>query len=84
MVIDHDNFIVGLVKGKVSEVLDRLDRERPELPQEDRQAIVVRLGLQGVKEALVSRPDLAGRFEDIAAESYLRAVTSELLLTRST
>jgi len=29
----NDNCIVGLVKGKLAEVMTRLDRERPELSQ---------------------------------------------------
>ena len=39
----HDDFIVGLVKGKIGEVMDRMDRERPELSHQDRETVTVRL-----------------------------------------
>jgi len=80
----NDDFIVGLVKGKIGEVMDRIDRERPELSQQDRDAITVRLSRQAVTQALASRPDLAERFGDMAAEHFLRAVASDVRSLRST
>jgi hypothetical protein len=79
----NDEFILGLVKGKIGEVMDRMDRERPELSQRDREAVTVRLGRQEVAQALASRPDLAERFGEIAAEHLLRAIASEVRSLRS-
>jgi hypothetical protein len=79
----NDDFIVGLVKGKLGEVMDRMDRERPELPHEDRDAATVRIARMEVAEALVKRTDLAVRFGDIAAEHFLRAIAQELRSARS-
>jgi hypothetical protein len=63
--------------------MDRLQRERPELPQADRDTATVRLGHKEVAEALAARPDLAARFGDMAAEHFLGAVVSDLRSTRS-
>ena len=79
----NDDFIVALVKDKIGEVMDRMDRERPELSQQDRVVVAVRLGRQEVAQALASRPDLAKRFSEIAAEHFLRAVASEMRSLRS-
>jgi hypothetical protein len=79
----NDDFIVGLAKGKIGEVMDRMDRERPELSQQDRDVITARLGQQEVAEALASRPDLAERFRDMAAEHFLRGIASEVRSLRS-
>ena len=78
-----DDFIVGLVKGKLGEVMDRMDRERPEVAQEDRAAATVRLAGREVAEALAKRPDLAERFGDLAAEHFLGAIAQELRSARS-
>jgi hypothetical protein len=78
-----DDFIVGLVKGKLGEVMDRMDRERPEVAQEDRDAATVRLARREVAEGLSKRPDLAERFGDIAAEHFMRAIAQELRSARS-
>jgi hypothetical protein len=59
-----------LAKGKLGEVMDRMDHERPELSQQDREAVMVRLGGQGVAQTLASRPDLAERFAEMAAEHF--------------
>jgi hypothetical protein len=80
----NDEYIVGLVKGKIGEVMARMDRERPELSQQDREVVAVRLGRQEVAQALASRPDLAERFGEMAAEHFLRAVASEARSLRST
>jgi hypothetical protein len=80
----NDEYIVGLVKNKIGEVMDRMDRERPELSLHDREAVTVRLGRQEVAEALASRPDLVERFREMAAEHLLRAVASEVRSLRST
>jgi hypothetical protein len=64
--------------------MDRMDRERPELSRQDREAITVRLSRQEVAQALASRPDLAERFGEMAAEHFLRAVASEARSPRST
>jgi hypothetical protein len=74
----NDDFIIGLVKGKIGEVMDRMDRERPELSPEAREAVVVRIGQQEVAIALASRPDLTARFGAIAAEHFFRAIASEV------
>ena len=58
--------------------MDRMDRERPELSREDREAVVVRIGHQEVTAALASRSDLAERFSIMAAEHFLRAIAGEL------
>jgi hypothetical protein len=74
----NDDFIVGVVKGKVGELMDRMDHERPELSQEAREAVVVRMGRQEVAAALASRPDLVQRFGEIAADHFVRAIASEV------
>jgi hypothetical protein len=79
----NDDFIVGLVKGKIGEVLDRMDRERPELSQQDRDTAAIRLGRQEIAQALASRPDLAERFGEMAAEHFLRGVAIEVRSLRS-
>ena len=79
----NDDFIVGLVKGKIGEVMDRMDRERPQLSRQEREAVTVRLGRQEVAQALASRPDLAERFAEMAAEHFLRAIASEVRSLRS-
>src|ERR1019366_20985 len=66
----NDDFIVGLVKGKVGEVMDRMDRERPELSPEEREEVVVRVGQQEVAIALATRPDLTEHFGANAAEHF--------------
>ena len=80
----HDDFIVGLVKGKIGEVMDRIDRERPELSHQDRETVTVRLSRHEVAQALASRPDLAERFGEMAAEHFLRTVLSQVRSLRST
>ncbi|MDR3531595.1 MAG: hypothetical protein P4L90_13710 [Rhodopila sp.] len=80
----NDDFIIGLAKGKIGEVMDRMDRERPEMPSQDREAVTVRLGQQAIAEALAARPDLAERFGDMAAEYFLRAIVNEVRSSRST
>lgn len=52
MGVTNDDLIVGLAKGKIGEVMDRMDRERPELSQQDRDTAPVRLGRQEVAQAL--------------------------------
>ena len=79
----NDDFIVALVKDKIGEVMDRMDRERPKSSPQDREAATVRLGGEEVAQALASRPDLAKRFSEIAAEHFLRAVASEMRSLRS-
>jgi hypothetical protein len=79
----NDDDIIGLVKGKIGEVMHRIDRERPELSKKDREAIMVRIGQQEVALALVSRPDLAKRLGDIATEHFLHAIVSEVRSVRS-
>ena len=79
-----DGAVIGLVKGKISEMMDRIERERPELSQEDREAATVRLGQQEIALTLASRPDLAKGFSDMAAGCFLRAITRELRSLRST
>jgi hypothetical protein len=78
-----DNVVIGLVKGRIGELMDRMDRERPELSQEDREAATVRLGQQEIALELASRPDLAKRFGDMAAECFLQAIVRELRSLRS-
>ena len=80
----NDEFIVGLVKNKIGEVMDRMERERPESSQQDREAVTVRLSRQEVTQALASRPDLLERFREIAAEHFLQAITREVRSLRST
>ncbi|MGD0103925.1 MAG: hypothetical protein ABSC06_07785 [Rhodopila sp.] len=79
----HDDFIIGLAKGKIGQVMDRLDRERSELSDQDHEAVTMRLGRQAIAEILVSRPDLAQRFNEIAAEHFLRAIVNEVRSSRS-
>ncbi|MGA3000917.1 MAG: hypothetical protein ABSE20_04240 [Acetobacteraceae bacterium] len=74
----NDDFILGLVKGRIGELMERMDRERPELSQEARDADVVRIGRQEVAIALASRPDLVERFGVMAAEHFLRAIAGEV------
>lgn len=74
----NDDFIIGLVKGRIGEVMERMDRERPELSQEARDADVVRIGQQEVAIALASRPDLVERFGVMAVEHFVRAIASEV------
>jgi hypothetical protein len=74
----NDDYIIGLVKGKIGEAIDRIDRERPELSPEDRETVAVRIGRQEVALALASRADLAERFDDLAAECFLRTIASEV------
>jgi hypothetical protein len=74
----NDDFIVGLVKGKIGEVMDRMNREQPELSQQARDEVVVRIGQQEVAIALASRLDLAERFRAMAAEHFFRAILSEV------
>jgi hypothetical protein len=83
MATTNDDFVLGLAKGKLGEVMDRLDRERPDLSPEDREAITVRLGRQEVAQALASRPDLMERFGDMAIEHFLRVVAKEMRSLRS-
>lgn len=78
-----DDFILGLAKDKIGQVMDRMDRERPELPDQDRDAVTVRLGQQEIAEVLASRPDLAKRFSDMATEHLLRAIVREVRSLRS-
>jgi len=80
--IDDDD-IIGLVKGKIGEVMDRIDRERPELSQSDRDAVMVRIGQQEVALALVSRPDLAKRLGDMSTGHFLRAIAKEVRAVRA-
>jgi hypothetical protein len=79
----NDDDIIGLVKGKIGEVMDRIDRERPKLSRKDREAVTIRIGQQEVALALVSRPDLAKRLGDIATEHFLRAIANEVRSVRS-
>jgi len=79
----NDDFIIGLVKGKIGEVMDRMDHERPELSQQDREKATVRLSHHAVTLALASRPDLAKRFGDIAAEHFLKEVANQVHSLRS-
>lgn len=81
MEIIDDDYIISLVK--VGEVMDRIDRERPELSQEDREAVTVRLGQQELALALASRSDLATRFDNIAKEHFLRAIARQVRSPRS-
>lgn len=79
----NDEFILGVVRGKLGELIDRLDRERPESSQQEREAVTVRIGRQEIAQALASRPDLAERFGEMAVEHFLRVVASDARSLRS-
>jgi hypothetical protein len=78
-----DDFIVGTVKGKLGELLDRLSRERPELSASERDDAVIRLASFDIAEVFAARPDLGKRFSEMAAEHFLRSVAQDVKRLRS-
>jgi hypothetical protein len=72
----NDEYILGQVKGKIGEILDRIARERPELSPVDREAAAMRIAHQELLVAFTSRPDLVKRFNEMAAEHWLRTIAA--------